>query len=107
MKSNFFNPEKMISNTSQKIVMGILYTAIIGMTLLVGLWSFSIINLSDGNFTSILFLDLNVIIIGIGIWWHEVSKPITKKPLPELNKDEFMSFEDWRSQSFTNVGVNQ
>lgn len=75
MKSNFFNLEKMISNTSQKIVMGILYTAIIGMGLLVGLWSFSIIDLSVNDFTSILFIDINIIIIGIGIWWHEVAKP--------------------------------
>ena len=75
MKSNFFNPEKMISNTSQKIVMGVLYSTIIGLILLVGLWSFSIIDIDVSVFTSILLVGMCVIIIGVGIWLHEVSKP--------------------------------
>ena len=75
MKSNFFNPEKMISYTSQKIVMGVLYSTIIGLILLAGLWSFSIIDIDVNDFTSILLVGMSVIIVGVGIWLHEVSKP--------------------------------
>ena len=75
MKSNFFNPNQMISNTSQKIVMGVLYSTTIGLILFVGLLSFSIIDIGVSDFISILLVGIIVIIVGVGIWLHEVSKP--------------------------------
>ena len=103
MKSNFFNPEKMISNTSQKIVIGFLYASMV--ILGGGLIGFSFGLLNESIMWQTLLYGMLGIISCIGIWWNEVSKPVTPyhETLPELNKDEFMSFEEWRTQSFGEI----
>lgn len=106
MQSNFFNPEKMISNTSQKIVIVFLYVSL--FVLGGGCIGFSL-GLIDENMTiQTIVWGMMGTIICIGIWWHEISKPETRcsENLPKLNKDEFISFDEWR-QSQNHGSVEQ
>ena len=73
LQSNFFNPNKMISSRSQKLVFGILYfaMAILGSSAL----GYSSGLLTDGILVlNLIILSFFTIVICIGIWWHEVSK---------------------------------